>query len=275
MSLTTFFQFTHTSYLPLPPTKPPPPSTQNSDPPARSETADQIQSRGLKTAISMLHQPPLMISLNPLVQHYSLVHPENTPRLVNLTKLAPEFNVTLAPTPSVSTFEESKNGEFVHYEIIDKFEFLGGLTSKLMTYRACFRPLYDAEHSTIPKGHGRESIGLETISDPGSGVSLLGKWVVDVDETRPGYLVLRESVQVHCNVFLGWYVRGQLEGAHEMLHKEFGRRFCERMVEEDPGRGMDGKGRAGKRWRESVEREGRVTGSTGGRVSRVGTGEMK
>ncbi len=278
MSLTTFFQFTHTSYLPLPPTRPP--AAQLSDSPApKPETTEQIQSRGLKTAVAMLHQPEIMIAINPLVQHYSRVPPSDHDRLVNLNKLAPEFNVTLAPQPSCSSFAESRNGEFVHYEIIDKFEFLGGLTSKLMTYRACFRPLYDADQNMIPKALGRESIGVETISDPGSGVALLGKWIVSVDERKPGFLVLSEKVQVHCNVFLGWYVRSQLEGAHALLHKEFGRRFCERMVEEDPMKGFDGK--SGKTWRESEDERNRKgpsrtgTGSTGASVSRVSTDEKK
>ena len=263
MSLTTFFQFTHTSYLPLPPTKQP--TTHPSDNPTpKPETASQIQQRGLETAVKMLHEPELIISLNPLVQHYSIIPPTDHARLVNLDCLAPEFNVTLAPTPSCPQFSASTNGEFVHYEIIDKFTFLGGLASKLMTYRACFRPLYDADQTLIPKGYGRDSIGVETISDPGSGVALLGKWTVSEDERKPGFLVLTESVQVHCNVFLGWYVRGQLGEAHAALHKEFGRRFCERMVEEEPGRGSDGK--AGRTWGEMSESGG---------VSRVGTDHMQ
>jgi len=248
----------------------------------KPETADQIQSRGLKTAVDMLHQPEIMIALNPLVQHYSRVDPTDEPRLVNLDKLAPDFNVTLAPKPHCPSFADSRNGEFVHYEIIDKFEFLGGMSSKLMTYRACFRPLYDTDHTMIVKGLGRESIGLETISDPGSGVSLLGKWIVSVDDRKPGFLVLTESVKVHCNVFLGWYVRSQLEGAHGALHKEFGRRFCERMVEEDPLKPREGDGRVGLTWRPSVDgRMGQLprrnTGSTQGSVpvSRVNTNERE
>jgi len=118
----------------------------------------------------------------------------------------------------------------------------------------------------IPKGHGRDSVGVETIADPGSGVALRGKWIVSGEEEgNPGFLVLTENVQVHCNVFLGWYVRGQLEAAHAALHKEFGRRFCERMVEEDPGKGCDG--RAGRTW-------GEVRASESASVSRVGTDEM-
>lgn len=265
MSLTTFFQFTHTSHLPLPP-----PATQRKAPDSDSpvphdyETADQISARGITTAVHMLHSPELMVMLNPLVQHYTRINPfepDSEEHLVDLEKLAPAFNVMLATPPNVSRWGDSRNGEFVHYEIVDKFQFLGGLTSKLMTYRACFRPLYDTSSrpdtgttNTIPASNQSHtaSIGLETISDPGSGVSLLGKWVVK-DSERPGFLTLEETVSVHCNVFLGWYVRSQLETAHASLHKEFGRHFVEMMVQSDPMRGRDG--RVGKTWKENEREE--------------------
>ena len=191
---------------------------------------------------------------------------ESQNRLVNLAKLAPEFNVKLASPHSCSSFEDSRTGEFVHYEIIDKFEFLGGLTHKLMTYRACFRPLYDSTSSVSPE----TSIGLETISDPGSGVSLLGKWVVGEDKQKPGFLVLTETVQVHCNVFLGWYVRSQLEPAHDTLHKEFGRTFREKMMQDDPAKGM---GKAGKTWEEAKHERSQTAESDISPLSRTGKSE--
>ncbi|KAJ9658410.1 hypothetical protein H2198_003694 [Neophaeococcomyces mojaviensis] len=231
MSFTTFFQHSHTSLLPLPPVR-----EKNSRIPdaPNPETSADILQRGLKTALTLLHQPEVMISLNPLVVHYSCVPPtaEMQERLVEVERLAHEFNVALANPPSCSSFEDSKNGEFVHYEITDRFNFLFGSVSKLMVYRACFRPLY--VRGTGLGGDGSQSIGIETISDPGSGVALLGKWVLSVDEQRPGYIVLTETVKVHCNVFVSWYIKGQLEGAHEQIHKEFGRRFVEKMVDEDP-----------------------------------------
>ncbi|KAK5078844.1 hypothetical protein LTS08_004004 [Lithohypha guttulata] len=251
MSLTTFFQFAHTSYLPLPPTATQRNAKAGYSPQVKLETVQEIQARGKRTAVKLLHSPELMIMLNPLVQHYSRVDPAdpaNEDRLVDLDTLALKFNVALANPLSCSSFADSKNGEFVHYEIIDKFQFLGGLASKLLTYRACFRPLYDVAPHTLPNGQPRESQGLETISDPGNGVSLLGKWVVSEDNQKPGFLVLTETVQVHCNVFLSWYVRGQLESAHAQLHKEFGRHFCESMVAEDPMKGQDE--RVGKTWKE-------------------------
>ena len=278
MSLTTYFQFTQTSYLPLPPTRQPDASQPPDSPASQPETIEEVTERGLRTAVKMLHAPELMIMLNPLVQHYSRISPNDpsqSSRLVNLAKLAPEFNVTLSSPSSISTFADSKNGEFIHYEIIDKFQFLGGLTSKLMTYRACFRPLYDAS-GNIPSSlaGSRESIGLETISDPGNGVALLGKWIVSEDDRKPGFLLLTESVQVHCNVFLGWYVRGQLESAHESLHKEFGRHFCERMVEEDPMKVID-RAKVGRTWKESQDLKGPGSVAPGiSPVSRVGTDEM-
>lgn len=214
-----------------------------------------------------------MITLNPLVQHYTRINPfelNSENHLVDLQKLAPAFNVTLATSPNVAKFEDSKEGEFVHYEIVDKFQFLGGLTSKLMTYRACFRPLYASQSrpntstssAAESVSNGRQSIGLETISDPGSGVSLLGKWVVREGE---GELVLEETVSVHCNVLLGWYVKGQLESAHAALHKEFGRWFVEKMK-----KGVARDERAGKTWHESRRKEG----GTSQPVSRVGTDEL-
>lgn len=296
MSLTTFFQFTHTSQLALPP-----PATQRKAPDSDSpsphdyETSDQISARGIATAVQMLHSPELIIMLNPLVQHYTRINPfelKSEEHLVDLGKLAPAFNVTLASPPNVSRWEDSRNGEFVHYEIVDKFQFLGGLASRLMTYRACFRPLYDAgsRPSTgtadgVPTLSQRTSIGTETISDPGSGVSLLGKWIVK-DSERPGFLTLEETVSVHCNVLLSRYVKSQLESAHASLHKEFGRHFVERMMDGDPMRGKDE--RRGKTWKEnerdemvkrteSAARRERATSrsETGSQpVSSVGTNEM-
>lgn len=221
--------------------------------------------------------------LNPLVQHYSRVphsDPNEQERLVDLERLGPEFNVHLGTAHSCSDFKESRVGEFVHYEIVDKFVMLGGLTSKLMTYRAAFRPLYDMSSNSAPGAAGRESIGLETISDPGSGVSLLGKWSVGEDDRKPGFLVLTEQVKVHCNVFMGWYVRSQLEQAHAQLHKEFGRFFCERMVEEDPMKGHIAK--SGRTWKETevqLQREELRRSASGGTgstpISRVGTEDSK
>lgn len=275
MSLTTFFQFTQTSYLPLPtprqiqsPSSSPPTSTLTTKPlprPPNPETSNDILNRGYATALSMLHSPELMIALNPLVQHYTRIHPTDpsqSHQQVDLPRLASDFNVVLHPTsPSCHTFADSTNGEFVHYEIIDKFNMLFGSVSKLLTYKACFRPLYPIDSTALTppstsagepdprtQAQPRSSIGLETISDPGNGVSLLGKWTLSTDDTRPGFIVLTESVKVHCNFMLGWYVRSQLETSHVALHKEFGARFCQRMIEGDPLRGRDYRG--GRSWGE-------------------------
>lgn len=145
---------------------------------------------------------------------------------------------------------------------------MGGLTHKLMTYRACFRPLYDE----TPAATTRECIGLETISDPGNGVALLGKWAISEDQQKPGFLVLTETVQVHCNVFLGWYVRSQLESAHASLHKEFGRTFCAKMMEEDPSKDH---GKAGKTWKQREVEELHRTGSDISPLSRESTNNSK
>lgn len=57
MSLTTYFQFTETSSLPLPP----PNQRSKSLPPAVSyETEEEIRLRGIRTAIKMLHTPETM-----------------------------------------------------------------------------------------------------------------------------------------------------------------------------------------------------------------------
>lgn len=209
--------------------------------------------------------------LNPLVQNYTRIqhdNPEMTRRLVDIPRLASDFNVKLASDHSCATFADSKNGEFVHYEITDKFQLLGGLTSKLMVYRACFRPLYDESVDSSNQG----SIGLETISDPGSGVALLGKWTISDDEEKPGFLLLTETVKVHCNVFLGWYVRSQLETAHASLHKEFGRSFAQKMIAGDPAKDL---GKAGKTWKEREQEELQRTGSDISPVSRTSTSEAK
>lgn len=283
--MTTFFQFTETSYLPLPtprhtqsPSTSPPTSTTTTQPPPipPNETSDDILQRGLRTALQMLHTPELMIALNPLVQHYTRIRstdPADSKRLVNLPRFAPEFNVLL-PTPhSVSSWSESTNGQFVHYEIIDKFNMMFGAVSKLLTYKACFRPLYPdravqtSMSSTLITG--TQSIGLETISDPGQGISLLGKWTLSLDETRPGFIVLSECVNVHCGMLFGWFIRGQLETAHAALHKEFGRRFVMRMIEGDPMRGKDVRG--GRSWgevRNGLDRVG--SGSSVGSAAGVG-----
>lgn len=180
-----------------------------------------------------------MISLNPLVIHYTRVSPapEHQSQQVNITHLAQVFDIPIPDPPSVSTFTASKNGEFVHYEITDRFTFLFGAITKQMNYRSCFRPLYAVEntHTTrTTNDNNTSSIGLETISDPGSGVSLLARWILSVDKQKPGYLVLTETVKVNCNAMLKWYVKAQLQGAHEQLHSEFKRLFVEKMVDEDP-----------------------------------------
>lgn len=153
---------------------------------------------------------------------------------------------------------------------MDKVQILG--TSKLLTYAGCFRPLFDSRRS-LGKEFDGQSNGLETISDPGNGVSLLGKWILGIDERRPGELVLEEVVDVHCNVFLGWFVKGQMESAHVGLHKEFGRRFCEMMMEGDPFKAVEVEKKAGMTWKESEELRRRESGLT--ESKRVGTDEMK
>lgn len=231
----------------------------------------------------MLHSPELMIALNPLVQHYTRISPSDpsqAAKLVDLARLAPEFNVTLShPNPSCSSIADSRTGEFVHYEIIDKFNMLFGSVSKLLTYRACFRPLYaggaskpdstSATTSILPsQSQGNQqaptSIGVETLSDPGSGVSLLGHWTLSVNPTNPTSITLTESVKVHCNVLFSWFVRSQLETAHAALHKEFGVRFARAMIEGDPMRGRDFRG--GKSWGEVQRGESFRGGGVGGEV---------
>lgn len=225
----------------------------------------------------MLHSPELMIALNPLVQHYTRISPTDASqaaKLVDLSRLATEFNVTLShPNANCNSMADSKTGEFVHYEIIDKFNMLFGSISKLLTYRACFRPLYAAGMSSSTKGslstskstsattalplhsqtaqdnhQASTSIGVETIADPGNGVSLLGHWTLSVDPTDPNSIILTESVKVHCNMLFSWFIRGQLETAHAALHKEFGVRFVRAMIEGDPMRGRDFRG--GMSWGE-------------------------
>lgn len=291
MSMTTFFQFTETSYLPLPtprhsqtPSASPPTSTTTTHPTPLpnppSESSAEILQRGLKTALSMLHSPELMIALNPLSQHYARISPTDpaeSHRLVDLPRLVPEFNVKVPFPPSCPSWNDSTNGEFVHYEIVDKFNMLSGMVSKLMTYKACFRPLYpdSSTPNTISGTSTRPgSIGLETISDPGSGVSLLGKWMLSLDDTRPGFIKLTESVNVHCGIVFGWFVRSQLETAHAALHKEFGRRFVMKMIEGDPLKGRDHRG--GKSWGEvrlGLERVGSGS-SVGSGVGLTGRDQM-
>jgi hypothetical protein len=67
-------------------------------------------------------------------------------------------------------------------------------------------------------------------------------------------------------------VRSQLESAHDALHKEFGRTFREKMMQDDPAKGM---GKAGKTWEETKHKELQRIGSDTSPLSQTGESEKE
>ena len=176
--------FTHTYTTPLPPSS----------------------SRSL--AISLLHDFPLMITLNPLVKHYELL--PDPPE--------PTFKSSSPKNPNAKIIAQDWD---VEYAVTDLVSYLPWhLWDSRVTYTAKFRLTED---------------GMESRVNAPAGVVSDAKWWVA--EAEDGSLVLEEEAEVSSNRMLARAVRGQMKESHGILASRFLERLEERRVAEKGKRG--------------------------------------
>lgn len=191
---------------------------------------------GLSLALDMVHSAKTMCTLNPLVQTVEPMSPSH-PKLVDTNALAKTFKV---PHDDA----EYATGPFVQYEITDKLPVFAGYSTTLV-YHSALRETRD---------------GLESLTNPGNGVTIHGRWALRVggggagggeepdqkEMARPGppeesddgkfslgnasgVIHLLETQNTKCNVMLSWYIKQSLDKSHRTTHQRFKEMWRERM----------------------------------------------
>ncbi|KIW21170.1 hypothetical protein PV08_01750 [Exophiala spinifera] len=126
-------------------------------PPPRGKTAEDVLAMGFSLALDMVHSARTMCTLNPFVQAVEPMS-DSHPKLVDTRALAKTFQVSHDDA-------EYATGPFVQYEIRDKLPVVGGWSTTLV-YHSALRETRD---------------GLESLTNPGNGVTIHGRWVLSVD----------------------------------------------------------------------------------------------
>jgi len=170
--------FTHTYSTPLPPT-----------------TTSSL-------VLSLLHDFPLMITLNPLVQSYTLLP---TPE--------PTFKSSAPKNPNAQVIAQDWDAE---YEVTDLVSYLPfHLWDSKVTFKAKFKATEE---------------GMESLVNAPAGVVSEARWWLM--ETEEGGLVLEEVAEVSCQRVLARTVKGQMRDSHGVLAGRFLERLEERRLEE-------------------------------------------
>ncbi|KAK6385058.1 uncharacterized protein PV06_09128 [Exophiala oligosperma] len=206
-------------------------------PPPPGKTAEDVLQMGLSLALDMVHSAKTMCTLNPLVQGVQLMETSH-PKLVDTRALASTFGVDHDDA-------EHATGPFVQYEITDKLPVFAGYSTTLV-YHSAMRETRD---------------GLESLTNPGNGVTIHGRWALRVGKEGPGddggnnarkemsrpgppeesedgkfslgnasgVIHLLETQNTRCNVMLGWYIKQSLDKSHRTTHQRFKEMWRERM----------------------------------------------
>ncbi len=199
-------------------------------PPPPGKTASDVLQTGLALALDMVQSAKTMCTLNPFVLDVTSM-PADHPKLVDTQALASNFNVDVSAAYATSQFSQ--------YEITDKLPVFAGYSTTLV-YHTALRQTRD---------------GLESLTNPGNGVTIHGRWVIKVadrgsgsDEEKnkaappeesddgkfslgnaSGVINLLETQQTRCNVVLSWYIKQSFDKSHRTTHRRFKELWRERM----------------------------------------------
>ncbi|OAP62740.1 hypothetical protein AYL99_01967 [Fonsecaea erecta] len=177
-------------------------------PPApEGKTPQDVLDAGYELALKMCSDPVLMARLNPLITNVVTI-PASDPKAVDHRALSRDFGVELEAEYALE--------EFQHYAITDKLNLLPGYSTDL-TYYSAIRRTQD---------------GMEALTNPGSGVSIYGRFSVRVAESRDvkaldasdgkGWVInLYETNELRCNVMLSYYIRATTDKSHRQAHGRF------------------------------------------------------
>lgn len=168
-----------------------------------------------ETAISRLHDHVAMIQLNPLV-----IRQEAT------------------DAPPQATKDEAELGTW--YSITDMINYLpGGLYKGEASYKACFYNLKNGiqTHVFAPAGvdiRSKWSIGGNMPDEPRE-PSELG-----IDKPREG-LYIKEEIDLRCNMFIGAFVKRNLQSSHQEVHNKIIAKAIELEMRLQSALGLEGR----------------------------------
>ncbi|KAI5359520.1 hypothetical protein Slin15195_G071470 [Septoria linicola] len=145
-------------------------------------------------AVARLHDHAAMIQLNPLV-----IRQEPT------------------DAPATATKDEAELGTW--YSITDMINYLpGGIYKGEVSYKACFYNLRD---------------GIQTHVFAPAGVDIKSKWSVggnmpdeprepsELGVNKPSEgLYIKEEIELRCNMFMGAFVKRNLQSSHQEVHNK-------------------------------------------------------
>ncbi|KAK5171536.1 hypothetical protein LTR04_002008, partial [Oleoguttula sp. CCFEE 6159] len=171
----------------------------------------------LPQVLSLLHDHPAIITLNPLVVDYRA-----QPPLVSTTTAPSQLATPRSTNPTTTT-----------YSITDALSYLPfHLWDTTVTYTADFEDTDDGLKTLVHAPAGLEIDGVWRVirkedAQHGGGSRQAGHGEQASAGTQTGCLVLEERTTATCNVFLKPFVQGTMKKSHDELHK----RLVERLRE--------------------------------------------
>ena len=187
----------------------PPPGT-------KSLTTTQLTQLSLDVALSILHDFEAFVRSSPLVTNVVQIHAGHH-KYIDVPAFCREFGVELHPDYVVG------DGEWVQFEITDKLSILYAFSTELV-YHTAMR---------------RTKSGFESVTNPGNGVRIHGKF--DVVKAAPerkgeadgeegeGVINFIEHNETRCNVFLAQYIKATTGSSHRAMHERFKEKWNEEM----------------------------------------------
>ncbi|KAK5047046.1 hypothetical protein LTR84_006988 [Exophiala bonariae] len=189
--------------------------------PLEGQTPDEVLKAGLDAIFASVHTPNTMITLNPLVHEVKQLSPSD-PKAVDVMSVAPIFGLAVdAPYAVLRDGENPALGGFQQFEILDKLNVMFGYTTDL-TYFSAIRAT---------------KMGMEALTNAGSGVVIYGRWEIKVSGSPGGegtsgggqVINLIERNEIKTNVLLSWYIKASLDKSHRETHRRLKEKWLSAM----------------------------------------------
>jgi hypothetical protein len=168
------------------------------------KNGQDLETIAYDTAMEVLHDFPAFIRSNPLVSDVVEIFPNND-KYIDVPAFCKEFDVDLNSPNATSGWTQ--------YDITDNLNLLFGYTQKLV-FQSALR---------------KTKTGFESVTNPGSGVRLHGRFNIEKSSEAPGIINFIEHNETKCNVFLGVYIKATLGSSHKTLHENFKKAWNEKM----------------------------------------------
>jgi hypothetical protein len=156
-----------------------------------------------QTALSLIHNPSALISLNPLVTNFEELDPQD-----------PDIPPILLTHPSTSQSPYA----------IGQNQAKKPLYFRITESKPLFWGLYTA-HIVFHISYLRVPDGCDTVVAAAAGVSIDGTWRVQkMDSFLEGgeeEVSLVETASISCPSIFSWFIQGSLGESHEELHRRF------------------------------------------------------